>query len=104
MSLLTKRFTGMSATKMAMLILALVICIVVGIESSVTVLTKKPEMQSLLSNLSVTDVPKVIDVLDENKIWYRINPPDNVLYVSKEQSDEARAALESVGIVVESPK
>ena len=104
MSLLTKRFTEISAAKQAMLILCLVICIVVGIETSVTVLTKKPEMQPLLTNLSVADVPKVMDVLDENKIWYRINPPDNVLYVSKEQSDEARVALASVGIVVESPK
>jgi flagellar biosynthesis/type III secretory pathway M-ring protein FliF/YscJ len=52
--------------------------------------------------LSVADEPKVKAVLDENKIWYRINQPDNQLYVSKEQSEEAQVALASVGVLVES--
>lgn len=88
----------MSAPKQAMLVLCLVICIVFGIETSVTELTKKPQMQPILTHLSAADASKVIEVFNEKKIWYRIDPPDNVLYVSKEQSEEARAALASVGV------
>jgi flagellar biosynthesis/type III secretory pathway M-ring protein FliF/YscJ len=102
MSLITK-FTTMSAIKQATLVLCLAICIVFGIETSISVLTEKPQMQLLVTSLSVADAPKVIDVFNENKISYRINPPDNMLYVSKAQSDEARVVLASVGVVVDIP-
>ncbi|NQZ07475.1 MAG: hypothetical protein HRT35_09975 [Algicola sp.] len=102
MSRLTNRLLELSAFRQAILIFALAISIGIGIESSVVSLTKTPVMRPLLNNLSAADAPKVREVLNENKISYRIDLSRKMLYVSIEQSEQAQVALASVGIEVES--
>ncbi|NQZ07474.1 MAG: hypothetical protein HRT35_09970 [Algicola sp.] len=95
---------GFEALRQGTLVLALVICLGIAISIITLSLNSAPPMRPLLNNLSVADAPKVMDVLDENKIWYRMNLSRHMLYVSKEQSGQARTVLATVGMVVEYPK
>lgn len=90
--------------RISTLVLALIICIGIAISIFVWSSDSAPPMRPLLNNLSVADAPKVMDVLDENEIWYRIDLQRHMLYVAKAQSEEARTALATVGMVVEYPK
>ncbi|MCJ8267877.1 MAG: hypothetical protein MJK04_00570 [Psychrosphaera sp.] len=90
--------------RISTLVLALIICVGIAISIIVRASNSAPPMRPLLNNLSVADAPKVIDVLDENEIWYRMDLPHHMLYVAKEQSEQARTALATVGMVVEYPK
>ncbi|MCJ8267875.1 MAG: hypothetical protein MJK04_00560 [Psychrosphaera sp.] len=101
MSLLTNQFSGIFVVRQALLILLIVIF--TGVAFSIILWAKQPDMRPLLDDMREAQAAKIVDVLEQQGIGYKIEMEHHKLYVVKEDSVAARLALSRVGIVIEYP-
>lgn len=101
MSLEENKLISVDVLRQATLVLALVICI--GIAFSIILWAKEPDMRPLMADLRVADAVKIVDVLEQHGIDYRIDLAHHMLYIPEEDNQKARIALARVGVVIEYP-
>jgi flagellar biosynthesis/type III secretory pathway M-ring protein FliF/YscJ len=66
--------------------------------------TDEPDYRPLLSDMRLLDAVKVADIFDRSGIDYRADLQNQMLYVNKEHSVQARIELAKIGIVIDYPK
>ncbi|NQZ07472.1 MAG: hypothetical protein HRT35_09960 [Algicola sp.] len=101
MSQLKNQFIGIFVIRQAILVLFIVIC--VGVAFNIILWAKKPDMRPLLDDMREAQAAKIVDVLEQQGIRYKVDMDNHKLYVVEERSIEARLALSRVGIIIEYP-
>jgi flagellar biosynthesis/type III secretory pathway M-ring protein FliF/YscJ len=101
MSSLTNQINGIFVVRQALLILLFVIF--VGVAFSIILWAKQPDMRPLLDDMREAQAAKIVDVLEQQGIGYKIEMDHHKLYVVEEDNVAVRLALSRVGIVIEYP-
>lgn len=87
--------------RQVILVAALVICVAISI--FVVVWAQEPDYRPLVQDIRLVDAVKIADVLDQNRIHYRAEIHSHMLWVSEEQTIDARIALARAGIEIDYP-
>ena len=66
--------------------------------------TESPVYRPLIQDMRLVDSVKIADVLDQERIQYRADVTNHMLYVNQAQSQLARISLAKIGYVIEYPE
>ncbi|RZQ55170.1 hypothetical protein C1E23_00295 [Pseudoalteromonas phenolica] len=91
-------------TKELKLMMTLGISLIIAIFVIIWARSESPIYRPLIQDMRLVDSVKIADVLDQERIQYRADVKNHMLYVDQAQSELARISLAKIGYVIEYPE